>query len=137
MTENRPNVLYDAGSELWIMQDDYYDRTAKIIIPKGFKCDLASVPRILWPIIAPFELSEAAPLVHDYLYRNAGLEVQTWSFPEYQDGKRYYPKKYADSLFRTIMLREKVPVWKATVAYYAVKWFAKGVWKKRLQANGK
>ena len=137
MTENRPDVLYDTQSESWIMQDDYFDRTAKVIIPKGFKCDLASVPRILWPIIAPFELSEAAPLVHDYLYRNAGLEIQTYFDTAESGGARYFPKKTADNLFRSIMLREKVPAWKANVAFYAVKWFAKSVWRKCLGANGK
>jgi hypothetical protein len=43
-----------------------------IQIPAGFVFDLASVPRVLWWLIAPFELSIVAPLIHDWLYRVEG-----------------------------------------------------------------
>lgn len=40
------------------------------IIPKDFKTDLASIPRILWPIIAPQYSGFVSPaILHDYLYR--------------------------------------------------------------------
>lgn len=37
-------------------------------VPEGFMIDFHSVPRILWPIIHPFEFGQAAAL-HDYGYR--------------------------------------------------------------------
>lgn len=41
-------------------------------MPERFRFDLASLPREAWPLIAPFELSIAAPLLRDYLYRSGG-----------------------------------------------------------------
>lgn len=38
------------------------------VVPEGFVTNFHSVPRILWPIIHPFEFGQAAT-VHDYLYR--------------------------------------------------------------------
>ena len=40
-----------------------------IIIPKGFKWDLASVPRLIWWLMSPDVDSEIAYLIHDYIYR--------------------------------------------------------------------
>jgi len=39
-----------------------------IIISKGFKTDLSSVPKFLWGIMPPFGDFLLAALVHDYLY---------------------------------------------------------------------
>ncbi len=39
------------------------------VIPYGFKTDLASVPRFLWPLYAPTDSDTIAPaILHDYLY---------------------------------------------------------------------
>lgn len=38
-------------------------------VPKGFKTDLASVPRIMWPIFSPTDYDSIAPAVlHDWHY---------------------------------------------------------------------
>ena len=39
-----------------------------ITIPKGFKTDLSSIPKILWGLFPPFGNFLLAALVHDYLY---------------------------------------------------------------------
>jgi hypothetical protein len=40
------------------------------VIPKDFETDLASIPRVLWPIFAPQYSGFVAPaILHDYLYR--------------------------------------------------------------------
>lgn len=42
----------------------------KYIVPKDFETDLASIPRVLWPIFAPQYSGFVAPaILHDYLYR--------------------------------------------------------------------
>ena len=51
---------------------DHRDGETTITVPAGFEFDLSSVPRIFWSLIAPFELSIAAPLLHDFLYRYGG-----------------------------------------------------------------
>lgn len=41
----------------------------KFSVPKGFITDLASVPRILWPLYAPNDTKTIGPaILHDYLY---------------------------------------------------------------------
>jgi len=40
-----------------------------IFIPKGFKTDLASIPRALWPILSPMGSYTPAAVFHDYLYK--------------------------------------------------------------------
>lgn len=41
-----------------------------VIIPKHFITDLASIPRVLWPILAPSRSNIIEPaILHDYLYR--------------------------------------------------------------------
>jgi len=40
------------------------------VIPKDFESDLASIPRIMWPIFAPQYVGFVSPaILHDYLYR--------------------------------------------------------------------
>lgn len=42
----------------------------KYIIPKNFETDLASIPRLLWPILSPQYSGFVPPaILHDYLYR--------------------------------------------------------------------
>ncbi len=42
----------------------------KYSVPKNFETDLASIPRIIWPIFAPQYSDFVAPaILHDYLYR--------------------------------------------------------------------
>jgi hypothetical protein len=38
-----------------------------IVVPKGFRTDYASVPRILWSILPPSGKYTKAAVVHDYL----------------------------------------------------------------------
>jgi hypothetical protein len=113
----------------WLVDAPYYDSTAKIEIPAGFKTDLASIPRILWSIIAPFELSLAAPIVHDYLYNHAGLATNT------SEGLIVFTRKEADVLLYKIALREGVKQWRCNCAYYAVRLVAWIVWRRNKASN--
>lgn len=91
-------------------------RGRKIVIPDGFSFDLASVPRALWSLIAPFELSILAPLVHDFLYRG---------------NDERYSRAEADDLFRALMEREGVPWWRRWAAYAAVVRYGAEFWRGR------
>lgn len=108
-----PKVEYDVRRNVWVVLEDF--PCHPVIVPAGFECDLASVPRVLWPIIAPFELSPAAAVVHDYLYRNGGFGVIT--------------RKGADDILAQIMEEEGVPAWKRRAAYSAVRLFGGRAWK--------
>lgn len=115
-----PFMVYLPPADAWEVQEDYEfeDFGINLIIPKGFRCDLASIPRLLWRLIAPFELSLTAPLIHDYLYRNGGRHLC---------GE--IDRLAADGIFREIMIAEGVSWWRYAAAYRAVRMFGGSAWK--------
>ena len=56
----------------WEVMEDYYYKTSRgvIRVPKGFRTDYASVPRILRNIINSYGKHGRAAVVHDWLYSN-------------------------------------------------------------------
>jgi hypothetical protein len=69
-----PVVTYIGPGNRWQLEAaySYADGANVITVPEGFQFDLASIPRMFWGLIAPFELSIAAPLLHDFLYHHQG-----------------------------------------------------------------
>jgi len=47
-----------------------------IIVPIGFRTDLASIPRILWVFLPPDWKYTKAAIIHDYLLENSDLSTQ-------------------------------------------------------------
>ena len=121
-----PPLVSYLGEGRWRLEADYVyrDGDTAITVPAGFRFDLSSVPRVLWSLIAPFELSIAAPLVHDFLYRHGGRPPEGSVEP-----LRSYTRGEADRLFRRMMEAEGVPAWRRTVAYLAVRGFGRGAWR--------
>lgn len=80
----------------------------KYIIPKDFETDLASVPRLLWPIFAPQYSGFVAPaILHDYLYRcNARITRQ-----------------FADEVLYSALIAENVTPFTASKFYLGVRLF--------------
>ena len=113
-----PLVTYVGPGNRWRLEEaySYQDGPTQIIVPAGFLFDLASIPRIFWWLIAPFELSVAAPLLHDFLYHHRGDLP-----PGTVEPSRPYTRHEADHLFRTVMETEGVPGWRRTLAYLAVR----------------
>ena len=125
----QPILFYLADKDIWITAEPYTDPDYGITVPANYRTNLASIPRCLWPIIAPFELSEVAPLVHDYLYDHAGVPVGIGG------ENRIVKKREADRIFRRLMKREGVPGWKRFAGYWAVKMFAGPVWRECRDRN--
>src|SRR3972149_76242 len=71
-------------------------------IPIGFWTDFASVPRLFWNLISPYELGYG-PVPHDFGYFT-GIET----------------KEYWDSVFEACMIKDKIPSWKRIAAYQCV-----------------
>lgn len=111
-------ITYDAERHIWIVEETYSYSTASftITIAAGFEFDLSSVPRVIWPIVAPFELSIVAPLVHDFIYRYKGKVPRETVIPY-----REFTRAEADLLFKQIMDAEHVEAWRSTTAYRAVR----------------
>lgn len=80
----------------------------KFFIPSKFKTDLASIPKIAWPIMAPSHSSLIRPaIVHDWFYR------MTCDFN----------RKETDQIFYYMLKNEGVSTLKASFMYYAVRLF--------------
>ena len=118
-------VLTFLGGRRWRLERDYAyaDGTTTITVPAGFEFDLSSVPRAFWGLIAPFELSITAPLVHDFLYKHRG-DPPAGSI----DPSRTYTRAEADRLFRRIMEQEGVAGWRRVLGYASVRLFGGGEW---------
>lgn len=86
-----------------VMVDD-----KKYSIPKGFKTDLASIPRLLWPIFAPQYSGFVAPaILHDYLYRC----------------NNHVTRQFADEVLYSALINENVTPFTASKFYLGVRLF--------------
>lgn len=128
----QPLVTYTVGKKEWEVAADYRyvyrhpdtTYTTRITVPAGFCCDLSSIPRALWWLIGPHELSIVAPLLHDWLYRHGGSPPVGCTWPI-----RSFTRSEADRLFFDAMREEGVTAWRRHVAYRAVRMFGGGAWK--------
>ncbi len=97
--------------------------TGRVTCKKGMKTDLASVPRIVWNIIAPWDVARAA-VIHDHLYatlrvyyNSIRMDKSVW--------KR--ARTLSDKIFLLGMNAAEPPVstWKKKAAYYSVRIFGR------------
>jgi hypothetical protein len=84
-----------------------------IEVPEGYVTDFASVPRVFWPIIAPWGRYGKASVLHDYLYNEKSLS-----------------RKEADKIFLQGMKVLGTKSWRRFCIYYAVKLFGGFVWNR-------
>lgn len=83
------------------------------LIPKEFKTDGATVPRMLWSFVPPWGRYGPAVIVHDYLC-DGGL-IST------KKGQRVASRKEADQIFLEAMKALKVGRIKRTCMYWGVR----------------
>lgn len=108
----------------WLVAEDfkYCGHGLRLLIFKGTVTDLASIPRLFWNVIAPFELSLTAPLIHDCFYRAGG---------NFQGYRR--TREQVDKLFLAIMKDEGVGWFRRNIAYRAVRMFGASAWQEKKQ----
>ncbi|MEP0266382.1 DUF1353 domain-containing protein [Dokdonia sp.] len=137
-----PTISWDQGKRIWILEENVQvgiqvkDQTDpyQLQIPEKFNFDLASVPRLLWAIIAPFELSIIAPLVHDYLYEYKGklyIGEDHQITSEKTDTAIYINRLEADTIFLNHMKQEGIGKTKRYLCYYGVRWVGGKYWKEK------
>ncbi len=80
------------------------------IIPKGFETDLASLPRMVWPLMAPAHSALIPPaIVHDWFYRKTCD----------------YTRKQTDLIFYHMLKNDGISTLKASIMYYSVRLFGR------------
>ncbi len=119
-------MTYLTVGKVWRLEAFYMCKFQKhrFNIKQGFNFDLASIPRLFWWLIAPFELSILAPLLHDFLYHYHGKLPAGAVEPP-----REFTRKESDEIFRDLMSEESVKAWRRKLAYVAVRWFGGSAWK--------
>lgn len=110
-----PHVYYSPALRCWVLGDEWSVGVngCRLTVPQGFMFDMASVPRIVWPLISSFDLGTASPLVHDWGYQHQGRMCPGLE----------WTRKQVDQNFNRMMRDEGVTGWKRRYAYYAVRWF--------------
>ena len=104
-------------------------RVKKITVAQGFVTDLASVPRMCWAFVAPWDVARAA-IIHDLLYKRIRqYRVKcSKSLKNYEDPKVIREaKKASDDVFHMAMkdAEPSVARWKIAAAYYSVRMFGR------------
>jgi len=107
----------------------------KIIVPKGFVFDLASVPRIFWTPtgISPDRLRWTSPLIHDFLYEHKGkLPAGSYFWQPnagWKEDTTVWTRKNADRIFCRLMREDGISRFKRRMAYRAVRLGGYIAWK--------
>ena len=103
-------------------------KNKNITVGKGFVTDLASVPRLAWAIMAPWDVARAA-IIHDLLYKK--IRQYRWSMKDHDKGEDKKlvngAKETADKVFHMAMkdADPKVPNWKIYCAWKSVDLFGR------------
>ena len=122
--------LADGRQDHWVTLAPfaYFDRSDAMlyVVPYGFGNDLASVPRMAWPMIDPTNKAAKAALVHDWLYASRGL-VRTW-LPKISRAK-------ADAIFRRALVANDVSAGRALVMWSAVRVGGAKAWREGVDAS--
>lgn len=121
----KPTALLLTGQQRVLVRPYAYNlsKDTRIVVPAGFVWDQASVPRVFWSFISPFDLSPAAALIHDWLYRWAGqipepsFQTQRLHHPdEWISVHREFTRREAEDIFQDSMRRSGIPLWRRRVA---------------------
>ncbi len=102
------------------------NKTETITVPSGFVTDLASVPRMMWWLIAPFDVARAA-IIHDLLYKT--IRQYRWNKGDAQDSDLVKTAKIASDKVFLEGMRDadpKVPGYKIYLSWKAVDLFGNG-----------
>jgi hypothetical protein len=110
--------------------DENKPEVYRLVVPALFAHDFASVPRLLWVLISPFDLG-IATIFHDWLYVNEG-EVETLAW----DGEKStwnvltdaWSRFDSDRLLARIMREQNVAKWRRRAAFRGVRWRGKKHW---------
>ena len=121
LTYTNPDIDKDALERVGVSAPGF-----EIFVKKGFVTDLASVPRICWAFIAPWDVARAA-IVHDLLYKSI-RQYRSKKLKNSENPKVISAaKKAADDVFHMAMkdAEPSVAGWKIAAAYYSVRMFGR------------
>ena len=98
----------------------------QITVKPGLVTDLASVPRLMWWLIASFDVARAA-IIHDLLYKT--IRQYRWNNKDSEDDSLVKKAKTAADKVFLLGMRDaepKIPRWKTYLSWKAVDLFGNG-----------
>ena len=118
-----PEVTYDIRHRTWTLTECWWCRVDNTVVRvrAGFCFDLASVPRLLWWLLAPNELGIAPALVHDFLYQHQGRITDP--------AQHRFSRRDVDRIFRQLQQTEGVWWWRRWASWLAVRLFGFFAWR--------
>ena len=122
LTYTNPDIDEDALERVGVKV-----KGSKITVKRDFVTDLASVPRVCWAFIAPWDVARAA-IIHDLLYKRIRQHRKAHSKSLGEDMEVVNKaKKASDDVFHMAMKDADPPVagWKIAAAYYSVRMFGR------------
>jgi len=121
-----------AGTKWWLTLADYMvglvidEDLWTITVPAGYRFDRASIPTVAGVLVTKDSLGCVGPLVHDALYGCDGEpEPAMGEYEPTCDPWRRFTRLEADQVFRAVMLEDNIKPWRARLAYWAVRLFAR------------
>ena len=120
ITDDDMDTLQEVGVNI---SNSGGERTNRITCKKGMVTDLASVPRIAWNVIAPWDVARAA-VIHDHLY---AMLREYYHSEDMSKLKWKRCRKIADKIFLLGMKAAdpKVSKFKIYSAYCSVRLFGR------------
>ena len=112
-SEVRPGAIWEV-SEDYTVAYRLNGAPATLVVPKGTPTDFSTVPALLRPIVARVGAHLEASIVHDYLY-------DAWA--DFRPEPLERDRLFADKVFRAALIAARVPLWRRTLMYLAVRWF--------------
>jgi hypothetical protein len=112
----RIHLSYDpCDPDAWVLDRPYERQTAlgPIVVPQGFKTDLASTPKAVWRAFPRWGPWSGAAIIHDYLYRTKPPGLSRYE---------------ADRILLRLMLEDRVLYGIARVIYRSVREFGEPAW---------
>lgn len=131
-------IWLTTGQKWEIVEDWHFtlpDGT-KIIIPKGFIFDGASIPRPFWSLISPTDLLLIPSLIHDFAYRYDYLWTHSRS-GELIKYKLFTGRRHWDRVFRQVIIDTtgmKLVAWVSWLVLRVTGWYA-WIKNRRLDAD--
>ena len=114
-----PLVLRWVSANQWVLEKELRCETFLgdvIYIPAGSSTDLASIPKIIWPILSPAGPWARSSVVHDECYRNPS---------------RKFTRARCDEIFLEGMRADGVDVASMKAIYTAVRAFGSSSYVRR------
>lgn len=109
-----PDLTYSGRGDVFILTKPliYHSNEVDITfqVPIGFPTDLASIPRLVRPLLPVVDRHANAAVLHDFLCRVQG---------EYKH--HHLSRSEVDYIFRKAMNEAGVPYWKRWVMYLSVR----------------